>query len=167
MKNKVMLFDASGVPVGETFMRRARQLVNQQRAEWINDNAIRFAPDADVGEAEWATDFAEEPKAILADVKESGSEALLYYIAERRISERKKFILHSILMLPVYLILLLMAAAVGRNGQYFLLTTWSAWTTPYMLHAFVFIRERLKEYRPEDRERQLEREVDKLRRVMK
>ena len=167
MKNKVMLFDASGTPVGETFMRRARQLVNQQRAEWINDSAIRFAPDADVNEAEWNTDFTGEPATPIPGAAATGSEALLYYIAERRISERRMFILHSILMLPVYLILLLLAAAIGRNGQYFLLTTWSAWTTPYMLHAFVFIRERLKEYRPEDRERQLEREVDKLRRAMK
>ena len=167
MKNKIMLFDASGVPVGETFMRRARQLVNQQRAEWINDNAIRFAPDADIGEAEWSADFTEAPAAVISDAADTGSEALLYYMAERRINERKMFVWHSIFMLPVYLILLILAAMIGHSGQYFLLATWSAWTTPYMLHAFVFLKARLKEYRPEDKERQLEREVDKLRRTMK
>lgn len=170
MKNKIMLFDASGTPVGETFMRRARQLVNQQRAEWINDSAIRFAPDADIGEAEWSTDFTEvstTPTAVVAEPLETGGEALLYYVAEKRISERKMFLWHSIFMVPGYLILLFFAAMIGGSGQYFLLAAWSGWTTPYMLHAFIFIRARLKEYRPDDKERQLEMEVDKLRRVLK
>ncbi|MCL2361007.1 MAG: 2TM domain-containing protein [Defluviitaleaceae bacterium] len=46
MESKVILYDSNDVKIGETFVRRARQLVKQQRAYWINDNhdAIRFAP---------------------------------------------------------------------------------------------------------------------------
>jgi len=45
MENKVLLFDSNDVKIGETFIRRAKQLVKQQRAIWIDDNqsAIRFA----------------------------------------------------------------------------------------------------------------------------
>jgi len=46
MENKVSLYNSNGVKIGETFPRRARQLVRQQRAMWIDDSqsSIRFAP---------------------------------------------------------------------------------------------------------------------------
>jgi len=46
MDNKVMLLDSNDVKIGETFIRRAKQLVRQQRATWVDDtqSAIRFAP---------------------------------------------------------------------------------------------------------------------------
>ena len=183
MKNKIMLFDAEGTQMGETFMRRARQLVSQQRAEWINDGAIRFLPDVDVEESEWNSDVFEEPKTVTSRSKSDSSrisemekiarasggtdsEALLYYIAEQRIRERKAFVLHSIFMIPGYIVFLILALMMGRQGELFLLATWSAWTTPYLYRAFVFIRARIKESRPEDHARQLEMEVDKLRRSM-
>ena len=54
MESKVLLYDSNDVKIGETFTRRARQLVKQQRASWINENqdAIRFAPDFPVSEWE-------------------------------------------------------------------------------------------------------------------
>ena len=161
MKNKIMLFDANGDQVGETFMRRARQLVNQQRAEWINDGAIRFTADADVDEVEWKTDLPEEPK---AEVKSAGSEALLYYLAEKRINERNAFIWHSVFMVPGWILCLILGSA-GR-GDALMAFLLGLWTSPYAVHVFIFIRTQLKEYRPEDRERKLEREVDKLRRML-
>jgi len=44
MESKVLLYNSNDIKIGETFARRARQLVNRQRAEWVDDNhsAIRF-----------------------------------------------------------------------------------------------------------------------------
>ena len=46
MDGKVILFDSNDVKIGETYMRRARQLVRQQRAMWTDESqrAIKFAP---------------------------------------------------------------------------------------------------------------------------
>ena len=46
MEDKVILYNSSDVKIGETFPRRAKQLVRQQRAMWVDDShtAIRFAP---------------------------------------------------------------------------------------------------------------------------
>ena len=45
MENKVSLYNSYGIKIGETFTRRARQLVRQQRAMWTDDTqtAVRFA----------------------------------------------------------------------------------------------------------------------------
>jgi len=149
MKSKVMLFDAEGAQVGETFMRRAKQLVSQQRAEWINDGAIRFAADADI-----EFDEIERPK-------DMGQEALLYYLAEQRIFRRKLLILHSVLFLPG-LILVAIFADMARDDvlRGFMVGSWVA---PFMLHVAVYFRSWLVEYKP----RHLEAEVAKLRRQMK
>jgi len=44
MEGKVVLYNSDNLKIGETFTRRARQLVNKQRAVWMDDNqsAIRF-----------------------------------------------------------------------------------------------------------------------------
>jgi len=46
MENKIILYNSSGAKIGETYPRRAKQLINQQRAMWTDDTqtAIRFAP---------------------------------------------------------------------------------------------------------------------------
>ena len=160
MKSKVMMFDASGAQIGETFMRRARQLVNQQRAEWINDGAIRFAADEEMDEI-----LADElPES--ASSKDTGPEALLYYLAEKRIQERRMFILHSALMLPGFLVLAILSEMMTRNqaAQFLLATSWG-WVTPYFVHAFIFIGRRIKEHRPNPRV--FERELNKVRRLYK
>ncbi|MCL2855972.1 MAG: 2TM domain-containing protein [Defluviitaleaceae bacterium] len=49
MEKKVILYNSDNMKIGETFVRRARQLVKQQRAVWTDDrqDAIRFAPGAE------------------------------------------------------------------------------------------------------------------------
>lgn len=44
MEGKVTLFNVNNDKIGETYIRRARQLVKQQRALWVDDSqkAIRF-----------------------------------------------------------------------------------------------------------------------------
>ena len=46
MENKVSLYNSNDIKIGETYARRARQLVKQQRAMWIDESqtSIRFAP---------------------------------------------------------------------------------------------------------------------------
>ena len=46
MEGKVALYDSNNIKIGETFTRRARQLVKQQRASWVDDSqsAVKFAP---------------------------------------------------------------------------------------------------------------------------
>ncbi|MCL2235132.1 MAG: 2TM domain-containing protein [Defluviitaleaceae bacterium] len=52
MEKKVILYNSDNAKIGETFVRRARQLVKQQRAVWTDDrqDAIRFAPGAENSE---------------------------------------------------------------------------------------------------------------------
>jgi|GEM_PF-1830503 len=44
--NNIQLFNADGVKIGETFPRRAKQLVKQQRGVWTDwtETAVRFYP---------------------------------------------------------------------------------------------------------------------------
>ena len=153
MKAKVTMFNAEGVQVGETFTRRARQLVSQQRAEWINENAIRFAPDADM-DLNPIEDI---------DIEDTEHETLLYYLAKKRIRERKQFIYHSILMIPGYLACLFLG--ILASSEVVFLVSAMCWTTPYPLHIFLFLRN--LDYKSKDRKRQLEDEVDRLRKVYK
>ena len=46
MDGKILLYDSNDVKIGETYIRRARQLVKQQRATWTDDSqkAIKFSP---------------------------------------------------------------------------------------------------------------------------
>jgi len=53
MEEKILLYDSDNVKIGETYVRRARQLVKQQRACWTDDGqkAIRFVTGAEHLEA--------------------------------------------------------------------------------------------------------------------
>jgi len=179
MKSKVALFDSGGSQVGETFTRRARQLVQQQRAEWISDSAIRFAPDAVLNEEEWRA--IEEPEISDTSVfspkiaKPASSDSLLYYMAEKRIRERKLFLIHSLAFIPGYMVSIfttaLFMSVLSRSNhqlaEWFLLFTLGAWTTPYLVHAFIFIRRWLKENSSRDSRhtKMIEMEMDKLKRL--
>ena len=46
MEPKITLYNSNDEKIGETYMRRAKQLVRQQRAMWTDEyhTAIRFAP---------------------------------------------------------------------------------------------------------------------------
>jgi hypothetical protein len=46
MESKIILYDSDNIKIGETFHRRAKQLVRQQRAAWTDEGqkAVRFFP---------------------------------------------------------------------------------------------------------------------------
>jgi len=52
MEEKILLYDPNNIKIGETYVRRARQLVKQQRALWTDDSqkAIRFVAGAEYSE---------------------------------------------------------------------------------------------------------------------
>jgi len=147
MESKVLLYDASDNKIGETFIRRARQLVKQQRAVWIDDsqNAIRFAPDVEV----LKTIEDSEKYPIIA----SGmNDYELVALAEKRINERKWFIIHSIVLIPVWFILFISTAIVQSRGSWpqavaYLAFTSGAWLTGYVIHLCQYVISRQGKYR--------------------
>jgi len=167
MEDKVILFDANNAKLGETFMRRARQLVNQQRAEWIDDShrAIRFAPDVD----EWEKEVIPSAK-IISEPKDGDC---IYELAEKRLHERKMFIMHTVGLIPGYFGIIVLYSVLETvwtgttEGFAWFLT--GAWTMAYAIHAYFFAKTRLKGFRLVDREerrtQRLVKEVDRLKRM--
>jgi hypothetical protein len=177
MDNKVLLFDSNNAKVGETFMRRAKQLVSSQRAEWTDENhtAIRFAPDAEDYSPSVICVPVPEPRAEAAGtiISKADDEAWIYAAAEQQIKERRNFILHSIAFIPgIFLLFVLHAAVIDQliMGDVELLFFFflGAWISPYCIHSWVFAKKRLKNIRlwntEERNARRLNAEVERIRR---
>jgi len=172
MEGKVILLDANGVEIGETYTRRARQLVKQQRAMWADDThtAIQFAPDP---AEEWempAETIPTPPPAAPTSEKTS----TLYAIAAKRLQDRRRMIWHSLLLIPFYIITAsFWDAASGWRmtsmGFLSLGVVWGMWTMAYLYRLFRYIKTYGNSLRPKDwegrRRLRLEAEVDRLRRM--
>ena len=170
---KVILLNAKGVEVGETYTRRARQLVKQQRAIWADDThtAIQFMPDT---EEEWeplAEAADPTPMPVITDEKSSA----LYALAKKRIHDRKWLILHTLAVIPGYIGFLIFAYMLAgprgprEAGFLWLGFSWGVWTTLYIYRVRNFIKEH-KNFRSSDsweaRQRlKLQAEVDHLKRM--
>ena len=118
MEGKVILYDSNNVKIGETFTRRARQLVKQQRASWIdgNQDAIRFAPDMEnLDETE---DIHEA--SLMHDI-DINTDNELRKIARRRVLARNGFMIHRSVALAVSAFLIFVFMLTGRG--YF----WPIW----------------------------------------
>ena len=135
MENKVLLYNANDVKIGETYIRRAKQLIRQQRAVWADDSqtAVRFAPGMENMDA---------------------VDGRLDELVEKRLRERKNFILHSFALIPGFGILIGFAAVMSNAmGDY----SWGydldwphnvlvmasislcvAWLVAYVSHAYLY-----------------------------
>ena len=117
MEGKVLLYDSNDVKIGETFVRRARQLVKQQRASWISDNqdAIRFAPGMEKLDDAAADDMYD--KKLLQSTDDE-----LMKLAKRRVHARFAFNLHRsiVLVLSVFFVAIYLLT---DSGGYF----WPVW----------------------------------------
>ena len=143
MESKITLLDANGIEVGETYSRRARQLVKQQRAIWADDThtAIKFMPDA---VEDWelpVSDYAAPPTPPSA--KKAEKDSALYILAEKRIRDRRRFVWHTLLFIPGFFGILFfwMAFTGGRmfEGHFFMMgVTMGAWGMSYFSHARAF-----------------------------
>ena len=149
MQSKVLLFDASNVKIGETFMRRARQLVKQQRAEWVDDSksAVRFVPDLE----EWglAADKLEVSPTISAH--DYQDDDWITILLEKQKFERKRFKMHTLALLIWSLLLFLVRTVLwsyinmvipNRAWDFWqfagLLS--AVWLIAYIVHVFLYIR---------------------------
>ena len=163
METKVIMYDADNQKVGETFLRRARQLVSKQRATWTDDTqtAIRFAPDDPL---EMETDIIDTPS---KDKDERLLSLAKQIISERH--ERHRFIWHTLALIPGYIsiIFVINVMLAARNGNDYVFFLWGAWTMAYAIHAYVFIKPRWLSYRNlEGRYRQtLDYEIERLKRM--
>ena len=138
MEGKVTLFDANNIKIGETFARRAKQLVKQQRAFWLDDShsAVRFAPDM---EEDWEkpapTPIKEEFAGISVTAGDT-DEAIIIAIAAKRITERKLFLLHSVSFIPMAFFITIFAFAI--RSDVFLAIALAGWITCYGVHGIIF-----------------------------
>jgi len=110
-KNKVLLFNSDGVKIGDTYYRRAAQLVRQQKAEWSSEalDAVRFYKGMENGEASDPDVNAAVPLSDEANITKQDSHlgisphinGLLRNEFEKRVREREKFIIHTFALIPV------------------------------------------------------------------
>jgi len=162
MEEKILLFDVNDVKVGETFGRRARQMVVQQRAVWTDESkrAIRFTTE----------EAAEASGAPEPDEKEKTADAL-YALAEKRLRVRKRFVIHSIALLPGYIICLfciggLSESVDGGFAAFLCGILFGIWTTLYVGHAYFYKKTHgASEDKKERYRRKLEDEVVRLKRM--
>ena len=175
MEDKVQLYNSSGVKIGETYARRAKQLVKQQRALWIDESccALRFISgmeNLDVNDTNEAVKDADKPAVI------KSNDDWLINLAKRKLRERKLFIFHSVSFIPVFFLLYLVLMLVLDGGSYLTMLsmglimglTMGSWATAYVAHAYFFIKNRrihkVKQFKNERMERLLAKEVSLLQR---
>ena len=132
---KVTLYDAENKRMGETFSRRARQLVKQQRANWTDEThtAIRFLPDA---AEEWEAE-TETPEAPASMDKN------LYALATKRINTRRKMFWHTLGLIPGYMFFAVAANGWMRYGfdrGLFVGVMFTLWTLSYIYTVRQFIK---------------------------
>jgi len=165
MEQKVLLYDADGAKIGETFTRRAAQLVKKQRAAWTDDTraAVRFTADAAVTEAE----KSELLDVRLPEAQTAPTDAQIVALAEKRIKERSNFIYHSLAFLPGWAFLLIAANIFSDFADPFAVFcfTSGSWLTAYLIHVYQFSRGRVKLFSTGKEERKARREQRKAQKL--
>ena len=180
MEAKITLYNADGTQIGETFARRARQLVKQQRAVWMDDDhtAIRFNPDPDYAESDWTEDFEYE-KAPHPTAKRHPELDPLYVFARKKLAERRRVILHLVLLVPEFILLFIFTAFSFNGGSDWFALTFFGFACGVLVTAnacnVYYYYDRYVKDQPFDtgtlsfwqarREAQLAAEVEKLRRM--
>jgi len=162
MEAKITLYDSNDVKIGETFVRRARQLVKQQKAVWTDntETALRFAP----GMEHTDTALEDEPApAPVVTETQTQDEAWLVALAEKRLRTRRFFILHSVALFPVWFAIFIFCVGLlhGFTAAFFLGAFGGSWGTSYLIHAYLFFKNnrRFRQSRDERKAKQLAAEV--------
>ncbi|MCL2015019.1 MAG: hypothetical protein FWG68_02090 [Defluviitaleaceae bacterium] len=147
-ESKIALYDSEDNKIGETFMRRAKQLVKQQRAFWADDKQteLKFlpgmenfvVPDAPISEETAAATAAE----LETPPKTLSEESWIVLLAEQRIKTRKLFIWHSIALIPGFIALYLFVImwVHWSNQGIWIGMLWSSWATLYITHFCVYFK---------------------------
>ena len=129
----IAMIDSNENKIGETFYRRAKQLVKQQRAVWTSDekNAIKFIQDME--------NIPED------DPTQEQDEEWIFKLAAKRIKDRKLFKWHSIMLIPGLILtwifgLIISDASHPVNGAFFIGFSWGSWITSYIIHAYFYFK---------------------------
>ena len=142
MESKVTLYNVNGEEIGETYSRRARQLVKQQRAMWADDThtSIQFLPDAT---EDWEAAIDEEAPKTTPHTHDHKPNTL-YTLAEKRLRARRRFIWHCVLLIPVYMLVTGLSGVMynvdHEIGMFFLGLGMGAWTVLFACHVFMYIK---------------------------
>jgi hypothetical protein len=134
-EGKITLLDHNGNRVGETFIRRAKQLVKQQRAMWANEShtAIRFSE----GETQMHEDDLDE-------IESTRDDAAVIELARIRLSSRRRFFWNTVLLLPGYLLAFIVANMMwfrpNTSTGFFLGVAFTLWTVFYVYNAVRFFK---------------------------
>ena len=93
MIEQLTVYDENGAQVGMTFPKRARQLINKQRAVWNDDShtSIRLLPE--VKEEVPVDDYLSEDE-YEGSPGFTGSDDLLLYLARKNVREKRNLIRH-------------------------------------------------------------------------
>jgi len=150
MEPKIILYDSNDVKIGETFVRRARQLVKQQKAVWTDstETALRFMPGMENTDITQDDETASEPVAQETVSSDSApqDEAWLVALAEKRLRARSMFIIHSVALFPVWLVIFIFCIGIFRGFEagFFLGALGGSWGTAYIIHAYLFLKNHRK-----------------------
>ena len=133
MNGMITMYDASDKKLGETFFRRAKQLVKQQRATWTTDE-------------QKAIKFLEGTESMAVELMDAPDEEWIYELAVKRIKERKFMKWHTILFVPGVIITTFAAAIVHAAfrgdavGFFFMGFLWGFWGTAYAIHVYYYFK---------------------------
>ena len=138
MSNMITMYDASDNKMGETFFRRAKQLVKQQRAAWTGDDqkAIKFVPGM-----EYLNEGVDDTSS-----KDSTEEKWIHELAIKRIKDRRLFKWHSITFVPGLIFAFMVAAGMidaafgGNAALLFLGLAWGSLSTAYFIHLYFYVK---------------------------
>jgi len=123
MEGKVLLFDSKGTKIGETFARRARQLVKQQRAFWIDDKheSIRFYLDTEnMDTAE--RDMGLAPQSFTFSEPSPSADKKIMKLARRRVILGSVYKMICLIYLAVCTFLVVIWFTLTGRGDF-----WPAW----------------------------------------
>ena len=130
MDGKVLLYDSKDVKIGETYIRRARQLVKQQRASWVDDSqrAVRFAPGMENLDD---TGTVEQDSGTLTDME-------LMKLAKQRVHARFAFKLHCSISLVLSAFLITIYLLTDPGGHFWPIWPMMAFGLSVIIHWIVF-----------------------------
>ena len=171
MEGRVTLYDSNNIKIGETFVRRARQLVKQQRAKWVDDSltAVRFTADAEEWEDELDMMKDDSPIPIMPSAS-ADDDKVIIALAEKRVKERRLILMHTLLLPPGLIMLVAFAESTmhWRTGEIFIAFTSGALLMAYIIHLYQFMKSRRFTFgRKERMARRIAAEVALLKSEMK
>ncbi|MCL2204111.1 MAG: 2TM domain-containing protein [Defluviitaleaceae bacterium] len=126
MEGRVALYDSSENKIGVTYVRRARQLVKQQRASWVDESqsAIRFAP---------GMENLDEPTASGASADDE-----LLKLAKRRVYARFAYKLHCSIVLVLSCFLTVIYILTDPGGYFWPMWPMLAFGLSIVIHRVVY-----------------------------